>query len=310
MCEMEQSKMEYLENGSHLQAWKSSAGIDIVFKQGMEQESCKCTHWEEYIQIFLLESGEAYFECNEKQMYAKKDSVVIINSSEMYFFKALTPELSYYHICFIPSFLCGKNADICQKKYLHPLEEKLITFENFINEDQELLLILHQFIEEFEQKEFGYELMIKASMCKLIAYLMRNHVCNMCTNREATCAGNCRKRFLPVFSYIEEHYTEKIQVNDLASLIDITPCHFCRTFKQISKKTLIDYVNTVRLFKACDTLVGTLIPISEVAAICGFEDMNYFIRIFKKYYRVTPNQYRKSWNGIWKNQEEGNKKEI
>ena len=87
------------------------------------------------------------------------------------------------------------------------------------------------------------------------------------------------------------NYNEKILISDLSEMLNITTYHFCRLFKQLSGKTVIDYINNIRLEKAIPYLKEDKLNITEIALKCGFDDINYFSRIFKKYYNVSPTKF-------------------
>jgi len=65
-------------------------------------------------------------------------------------------------------------------------------------------------------------------------------------------------------------------------------------FKKETGTTLTDYIHTVRMRKALTFLNGTSLSIQTIASVCGYSDLNYFIRIFKRRYGLSPKQYQKS----------------
>lgn len=100
--------------------------------------------------------------------------------------------------------------------------------------------------------------------------------------------------FKKVLSYIEDHYTEHITLEDLAKIAGMNPKYFCRFFREMSFRTPIDYVNYYRIERACEQLSTTNTTIIEVALNCGYNDISYFIKTFRKYKGITPKQYLKS----------------
>lgn len=270
--------------------------IEISFFQGMEQEIDFSNSWtQETMQIIYILQGEAYFDCNEKQYEIKEQEFLLIHPYEMYFFQPLTPKLAYYVIRFSPFIFVRTMREECFEKYIKPIATGTLRFQNYLKEETILQKDVRALIQESEKKEVGYELMMQSLLYKIITNLIRNHICTMCSKREIECVKKNQSRFLPMFEYLKEHYSEKIQLTDMAEFADVTSCHFCRTFKHISNKTFVDYLNSIRLVNACKELAFSLKPVKQIACMCGFEDMNYFIRIFKKYYKVTPNQFRKIW---------------
>lgn len=93
--------------------------------------------------------------------------------------------------------------------------------------------------------------------------------------------------------YIREHYHQSITLEDVASHVHISPFYLSHLFREELGITYVEHLTQVRMEKARQMLRGTLLPISQVAARCGYEDSSYFCKVFKRIMKVTPNQYRK-----------------
>lgn len=96
-----------------------------------------------------------------------------------------------------------------------------------------------------------------------------------------------------IFEYIELHYAANITLSELAGVAGMNPKYFCRFFRSITHQTPIDYVNMYRIEKAAQMLHNTRLPITNICMECGFNDSSNFIKVFRKYKGMTPNQYRK-----------------
>lgn len=96
-----------------------------------------------------------------------------------------------------------------------------------------------------------------------------------------------------VLEYTEQHYASPITLNELAAVAGMNPKYFCRFFRSITHQTPIEYVNMYRIEKASQMLHNTRMPITDICMECGFNDSSNFIKVFRKYKGMTPNQYRK-----------------
>ena len=130
------------------------------------------------------------------------------------------------------------------------------------------------------------------SIYRLIVLLLRKHVDKTLSAREFASKRRGLKQFNTVLQYISAHYTEKISVNELAETANITVYYFCRIFKQITGKTLTDYLNELRLEKSTDYLRKSDLTVTEIALKCGFDSINYYSRLFRRYYHVSPTKFR------------------
>jgi AraC-like DNA-binding protein len=114
------------------------------------------------------------------------------------------------------------------------------------------------------------------------------------SNEEFSSKISSLKRFEAVLNFIATHYTEKIAAKDLAAQANITVFYFCRLFKQLTGKTPTDYINELRLEKSQEYLQQGELNITEIALLCGFEGVNYYSRLFRKYYHISPTKFRAS----------------
>lgn len=103
---------------------------------------------------------------------------------------------------------------------------------------------------------------------------------------------NCREIIGKAKEYIKKNYVKEITVKELASHFSVNPNYFSTIFKQETGVTLTNYLKDTRIEKACDLLKNTQSTIHEIAQIVGYEDTQYFYRVFKKTLGLTPLEYR------------------
>ena len=90
---------------------------------------------------------------------------------------------------------------------------------------------------------------------------------------------------------IENHYADCITLEDLAQAAGMNSKYFCRYFKDMTHRTPVDYLNYYRIEQACFKLVTSNESIADIGLSCGFNDVSYFIKTFKKYKGMTPKKY-------------------
>ena len=94
--------------------------------------------------------------------------------------------------------------------------------------------------------------------------------------------------------YIEEHLGEPIAIPALAAQHGLSRHALYRIFAEEFKMTPTAYINARRLGRAAVLLAEGDLPVSAVAAAVGFDDYNYFIRLFRRAYGATPLAYRRA----------------
>ena len=106
-------------------------------------------------------------------------------------------------------------------------------------------------------------------------------------------SGNMSNKLISdITTFIDEHYSEDIALQDIASVLGYSDVYFCKLFKQNFGKNFITYLNEYRMAKAKELLANPLINIKDVGQKAGYRDANYFTRVFKRMVGMTPSEYR------------------
>ncbi|MDD3224528.1 MAG: AraC family transcriptional regulator [Clostridium sp.] len=267
-------------------------GVDVRLARGFKTGNKIDEHWHEDLQILYFTSGKGLLRCNKECFTVNEGDIVNINSREMHYIESLDDKFNFCVIRVNLPFLFSDEVDSCQTKYLAPLAENHILFKNLIKNDSEVLNCVKTIIKEYLKKDIGYELAVKAHLYNLIVLFLRNYIDELITEKERTLRINNFKRFYKVFQYIDDNYDKKIGNEVLSNIANISTCYFCRMFKEITGKTTTEYVNGIRLKKSIELLKTGNMNITEIAINCGFNDVNYFSRVFKRKYSVSPTKFK------------------
>jgi AraC-like DNA-binding protein len=98
-----------------------------------------------------------------------------------------------------------------------------------------------------------------------------------------------------VFDYTFAHYNEKITIDTVASLLNMTRPSFCRYFKSKTKKTYIGFLMEVRIGSACRLLVEDEKNVTEISYECGYNNISHFNHQFKFITGKKPLEYKKDY---------------
>ncbi|MGC4036690.1 MAG: AraC family transcriptional regulator [Chitinophagaceae bacterium] len=110
-----------------------------------------------------------------------------------------------------------------------------------------------------------------------------------------TSADPDKERIKTIFDYTFNHYNEKITIDQLASLMNMTRESFCRYFKSKTKKTYIQFLMEVRIGYACRLLVEDEKNVTEISYECGYNNISHFNHQFKIITKKTPLAYKKDF---------------
>ena len=130
---------------------------------------------------------------------------------------------------------------------------------------------------------------VEMALLALLIELREQHV------KEETSSENGNKRFAVVkktIGYIRENYDKKLTLEVLAEQVFTDKFSLSRSFKSVTGQTVVEYINHYRCDRAKE-LIREGSPINEAAIQCGFNNMSFFTKTFKKYTGVKPSEYKK-----------------
>ena len=115
-----------------------------------------------------------------------------------------------------------------------------------------------------------------------------------------TRAGHKREVMLRLLDWIDKNYIEHITISQLAEVAEAEEKYLCRFFKEYTGNSPIDYINRLRVERACLCMANGEASVTEAALDNGFNDVSYFCKTFKRYKGVTPREYCRMLNGTEK----------
>lgn len=109
-------------------------------------------------------------------------------------------------------------------------------------------------------------------------------------------SGENDSRIYTVYNFVKENYSDKITLNQVASLVHMSEGAFSRFFSQSNKKPFFTFLNEFRISMACTMLRETEMQASEIGYACGYDCLQFFYRQFARYIHCTPKEYRSRIN--------------
>lgn len=252
------------------------------------------SHYHEHLQFIYCLNGKALIYCSGHSVPLSAGEVMVVNVNEIHYGESLSKDLSYYVIMIDLDFILSNRVDTCQTQYISPLALNQILFANRLDSDHELNGCLQRIIYEYGAQRPGFELAVKACIYNAIVLLLRNHVVKTLSHKKYDKQAANARCFQDVFQYMKENYGQKIDLQELAAVARLSTSQFCRIFKKLTGKSAVDYLNQLRIEKAAVLLRQGESNIKEIAFATGFDDTNYFSRVFKKYKNIPPKEFRNS----------------
>lgn len=153
------------------------------------------------------------------------------------------------------------------------------------NCNSEILELSRKLLKESTEKYWGHRIKIQSVFQELLISFVRLFTADKDETVDKTVV--LAKKFL-------EAYPDKnLDLEELADKCVVSKSHLCRVFKKATGQTVSQYLNQVRIERACKLLSATNVPIEEIAFAAGFNNASYFFRVFKKQIGKLPLEWRK-----------------
>jgi len=138
---------------------------------------------------------------------------------------------------------------------------------------------------------FGADQMIKIRLEMLLISLIRE---NTGENNSSEAPAGSESSLEDIKRYIDEHYAENIQLDNICFIFGTNKTSLCKTFKSEYKITVLGYINSLKLKEAKRLLRGDKLSVTEISEKLGFSSIHYFCKFFKKETGESPISYSKS----------------
>ena len=166
---------------------------------------------------------------------------------------------------------------------------------------QSILKILDAEVEEILNMEYNNSEEKKIEVSKIINQNeapCHNKICNITSTNQLNDVNENNRHPLSKISiamdYIENNCTQDLTLEQVSSQVRLSSPYFSRLFKRKTGNNFKKYVTAVRLQKAIKYFRTNNLTIKDIALQVGYGEARYFSYVFKKYYGITPSEYRKT----------------
>ena len=247
-------------------------------------------HWHNETEIIYVEKGSIDITINNTYYIGNAGDIFIVNSGELHEIYGTSTPLEYKAFVFDFDMLSFYKNDIAQQTFIEPVLNGKLKFNNRINGSQKAFELLTYINKINTSKSVCYILSTKAALIQFFAILFEENKIVLSKN---TFPDKKNQLLKDIVKYIDENYNQEISLAQIAAYSNMSRKYFCRFFKNNFNKTFIEYLNDVKIEHSMILLNESNISITDVAISCGFSNMSYFTRTFKKKTASTPSQYRK-----------------
>ncbi len=251
-------------------------------------------HWHAELEWTYIEEGEICYQVNDRICYLKKGQGILCNTNVLHMGRAESEEDCHYvSITVHPRLLGGFENSFLEKQYVRPVIDNT-AFAHVVFGDEEwqqqVLRRLHQVEKLYEEKTENYEFQIYLLMMENWLAVWEHAWGGRQMPQEHVAESRNMQRLKTIFSYLHEHYAEKITLQDVARQVNICEAEICRLFKRYMKESLFEYLLDYRVERSTAVLLEA--SVTEAAERSGFSSPAYYTKVFKARMGCTPKEYK------------------
>lgn len=241
------------------------------------EKRCAYTHSRLQYGLLTAIEGEAEYHLSGGEVFTLREGDVLFLPPQAPYTTVLSKDFKHYTVNFD---IHEESSDdmFGDKRYILLHADNISAYRRVFDSASEL----------WQQKPVGFEMRVFACIYELLA-LFFSDFAEMGPNSAA-------RRLLPAKEYIDKNVGRSVDIKTLASLVHMSPTNFRREWQKAFGETSMQYRDRVRLSYAKEYLLSGYYTVLEVSDKCGFSDVAYFVRFFKKHTGMSPRAYSRCPN--------------
>ena len=262
--------------------------IGLFYQSKEHCVGMKTPHYhDDYELYFLIKGSRKYFLANKICDLSPGD-ILIINHHEPHQ-AALGADLPYERYLIHVSLKMMNTICKEYKELAEFIDTRFLKVNN--NTFEEILSLIRQMEKEFEHRDPISPAIIKNLLTRILLLLCR---AENTPGHEVALTEKNDIRLQTAINYIVDNYTEAVTLEQCARIAYMSPSHFSRLFHKLTSLSFKEYLNKIRIEKACELLRSDEVSITDLAMSVGFNSSSYFSQVFKAVTGMSPITYRKN----------------
>ena len=250
-------------------------------------------HWHDEAELTLITDGSCTYHIHLDTYEISEGDLLFIPPTGLHSINVMPGgKMCSRTYVFHMDFLGTSSTDVCTLRYLAPIRRHTLILPCVIKKDHpaypRMIDLFHQADRAYDETPPGYEMILKALLLCAVAALLpyRDE-----RNARPQLEDEHTAKLKLVLEYIGEHYGEDLSIPQLSKLCYFSEYHFMRFFKKYTGTSCLEYIKNLRLERAASRLAQGGQSILDISMSCGFSNLSYFYREFKKKYGMTPKEF-------------------
>lgn len=255
-------------------------------------EGSRILHFHNLMEIGVCHEGNGILAVDDMEYPFAADMISVIPANMTHGTFGDTDDFGHWHYLFfdVDNIIneLWKDDIVFRNDFLHRVNKSGLFFRV---EDHPLIAeTVDMIIREYDDKNEFYRDSIRGLLRSLILQIYRLNTDLIKGKEDLSRSGQIIKSAVV---YIGNHYSEHLTIKLVADECGLSEPHFRRVFKRIMNVSTLEYINYVRIQKACELLRTTNKPMTAVADLVGYESVSAFNRNFRKIVGMSPYQWKK-----------------
>ncbi len=244
-------------------------------------------HWQNEFEIIRVKKGILQLYLNNELYIGDRGAVFFISPGTLH--RAEPLDCAYECAVFDLKLISG-HSESKMSEYIRPIIASEVEADAICGSASEAADELFSIIAVESEH---YELSALSALYKIFFYLYSSGSVKM-SKKKNKAFSHKRSQMILLLDRIDEKYTHKISLCDLAEVSGLNEKYLFRIFKEFTGQTPTEYINSMRIDRACYEMKVNGLSVTDAAYESGFNELSYFSRVFKKYKGITPGEYKKS----------------
>lgn len=248
-------------------------------------------------EIVQVIQGTLHLYVDDQDTILHKGDIAIINSGQLHHGVKEGDETCIVNVYVLDLKELSTSNNVSNGPIFDALYTNRLWLTPFLRPDtigyNEIVPILSSMEDLWRKRQSGWEMQMKSLFFGLL-YLFFSHSDTLLVKHTSmdVKSNDKQQKMQKLIDYLEKHYPERITVAEMADFLYMGSDNFYKFMVSLTGESPITFVNHFRLLKAVNLLQNTEMSITEISLSCGFPNISYFSRCFRKYYGCTPRQIR------------------
>lgn len=260
-------------------------------------------HWHEELEVLTVVEGRATFNVGNQRYTLGVGEGLFVNGGVVHAVRrAYEGPARLRTLVFHPRLVAGNPQSVFWQRYVGAVvDEEALRSVHLVPADHcgaVCLAAAPDVVEAYLREEYGYEFCVRDALSRIVCALSARHECPATPTLSGRVVRT-ERRVKEMLTYVHAHYAEDIDIEMVARSASISTSECLRCFHEALDMTPMEYVRRYRVRRAARLLETTDLKVADIGALCGFKEMSYFAKTFRKLRGCAPSAWRARFCEQW-----------